>query len=340
MTAVCVMVQMGYADAAEASVQKRFGVLAFLDWDHAWNGHMYPDRASIERAAAKMRELGITDVRVDFPWVHMEKDPGVWTFERYDDIADVMYQNGISVCAVLGYSPQWMGAWNDAPRDLAAYENYVRTVVARYKDRITAWECWNEPDSPVYFVPQDGMKTYAEVLRVCSRAVRETDPSATVLVGGMTTDGYFKLKELFKLGLGDAFDVINYHPFVNPENPSATNEAVQKMRLLRELMVKHGKPPRIWVTEIGCPGVPRKGEARWWEGIAQDEDEQAAFLETIVTALTMQQGVEKVFWAFWQDTDGHFRDAVDHFGLLRHDGSSKPAYERYRAIISKDMQGT
>jgi len=335
ITAVLIMTSFSQVtQAADKVSAAHFGVLAFLDWNHDWNGYLYPDRASIVKAAEGMKKLGIGIVRVDFPWVHTENEKDVWTFERYDMIADVLTEHGIEICAVLGYSPQWLGAWNDAPKDLAAYENYVRTVVARYKSKIKYWECWNEPDSPVYFVPQDNMKTYAPLLKIFYRTVKETQPDATVLVGGMTTDGYFKFKELFKLGAGDSFDVINYHPFVNPDNPNAFDEARQKMKLLRELMRKNGKQPRIWVTEVGCPGVKKKGEARWWEGVAQSEAEQAIFLTGIISALSMQDGVEKVFWAFWQDTDGHFGDAVDNLGLLRRDGSEKPAYQAYRTFIA------
>ena len=43
------------------------------------------------------------------------------------------------------------------------------------------------------------------------------------------------------------------------------------------------------------------------------------------------EGLEKIFWAFWRDTD-HFKSGVDYFGLIRRDFSRKPAFEAYKKI--------
>ena len=42
------------------------------------------------------------------------------------------------------------------------------------------------------------------------------------------------------------------------------------------------------------------------------------------------KGVEKIFWAFFRDTDHHFQCGTDYFGLVRLDFTPKPAYRAYR----------
>ena len=43
----------------------------------------------------------------------------------------------------------------------------------------------------------------------------------------------------------------------------------------------------------------------------------------------------EIFWAFFRDTQDHFKDAVDHFGLVRHDFTPKAAYAAYRAAARR-----
>jgi hypothetical protein len=67
----------------------------------------------------------------------------------------------------------------------------------------------------------------------------------------------------------------------------------------------------------------------WWLGRNPGEQEQAVWLTLVYQALPAEPKVEKVFWAFFRDTDRHFKDGTDYFGLVRHDFSPKPAYRAY-----------
>lgn len=43
--------------------------------------------------------------------------------------------------------------------------------------------------------------------------------------------------------------------------------------------------------------------------------------------------VEKLFWAFYRDTENEFHDATDYLGIVRLDLSPKPAYHRLKKLI-------
>jgi hypothetical protein len=88
---------------------------------------------------------------------------------------------------------------------------------------------------------------------------------------------------------------------------------------------------KIWVTEIGCPGI-RKDPAvnNWWMGPNSDEQTQAVWLKDVFKNLLVLPMVEKVFWAFFQDTKKHWDNGVDYFGLVREDFFKKPSFGAYK----------
>ena len=93
---------------------------------------------------------------------------------------------------------------------------------------------------------------------------------------------------------------------------------------------------KIWFTEIGCPGVKKlTKENGWWEGLSPTETQQAAFVKEVFTRVIELADVEKVFWAFFRDSDRHFNSGVDYFGLVRWDFSKKPAYEAYKRAVQR-----
>ena len=106
---------------------------------------------------------------------------------------------------------------------------------------------------------------------------------------------------------------------------------------MRDLMQKHDdSEKRIWFTEIGSPGVKTPSRRiGWWFGEAPDEKKQASWVKDIYTNCLNWPGVDKVFWAFFRDTDQHFKSAVDYFGLVRNDFSKKPAFYTYERIANE-----
>ncbi len=75
----------------------------------------------------------------------------------------------------------------DPPADLEAWKRYVTNIVSRYEDVVRAWEVWNEPDLQAFWV---GTPTqYAELLAVTYETVGRADPTATVVLGGLSLGG-------------------------------------------------------------------------------------------------------------------------------------------------------
>jgi hypothetical protein len=327
-----VKVRISYRQIDPRDALSPWGVLAFLAWDHPWNDHHFPP-AAIARGAAAMKDAGIGMVRMDFLWADIEPSPGVFQFDRYDDIVRIVRAAGVQVLAVLHYNPTWRpGPWNQAPEP-DRYVRYIRAVVSHFKDRIRSWEVWNEPDHPNYWQPQDGLAAYAALLKQSYASIKEEDPTSRVLVGGLSQQIPENLRRLYELGTGPYFDVANIHPFMTPLGDFALGHVKNICSQVRDMMEIAGDGSKpLWVTEIGCPGVRGAAIKNWWLGKNPTEEQQAQWLTQVYQSLLSDGGVDKIFWAFLRDTPAHFKDGVDFFGLLREDFTPKPAYHAYRRL--------
>lgn len=306
-----------------------YGVLAFLDWNHDWNNFQYDSVDKVEKDILLMKQARVGFIRQAFPWNIIEPEEGKFEFDRYDEIVARVKKHKISILGTLSYSAEWTGReWNDAP-DPDLFVAYVREVVQRYKNDVKYWELWNEPDQPAYWKAQDRMVAYTQLLKRVYPVIKEIDPTAVVVLGSVNTP--FPLKNMYRNGAKNYFDVINVHPFVNPLFPNP----IQRMRGIyegvRKTMEQHhdlNKP--IWFTEVGCPGVAHpEYENGWWEGSPPSEAEQASWVSSLYKEPLTWDGVGKIFWAFFRDTNS-FGDGVDYFGLVRQDFSLKPSYEAFR----------
>jgi len=316
-----------------------YGVLAFVSWNHDWNNYHFSKKEDLERVAKTLQDTGIRWVRMDFLWADIEPNPGELSFARYDALVAILQAHDLRILGVLNYNPLWSeGGWNSAP-DAESYIKYARATVAHFKNRIQYWEIWNEPDHAVYWEPQDQLRSYSALLKAVAPAIREEDPTARVVMGGLSQNYPFHLRDLYRLAGKESFDVVNIHPFVDPLNPKRM--AVLKgiytaVKKVMEEFQDNDKP--IWFTEIGCPGVSRKDKAKtWWLGKATTEEQQADWLTEVYAEPLTWPGVDKIFWAFLRDTGSHFGNAVDDFGLMKEDFSPKPALAAYREATTRRL---
>lgn len=318
---------------AENNKKNPFGILTFLPWNHSWNNYMYKDKADLDRAIKLLDQLGVSIIRVDFAWTLIEKEEGVFNFDRLDYIVKKCQEKNIEILAVLGYSAPWTGAeWNNPPNDKEAFLRYIKTTVSRYFNSVKYWEFWNEPDSFFYWQPQDEMKTYTHLLKKVYPLIKSIDPEAIVLLGGLTSSGLYPLRRILQQGGGKYFDIVNFHFFTDPIKKNNLKNIGWKLYHIEKELKSFNFNKKIWITEIGSPGIKQVRGCLWWYGTCPNERQQSIFLKRAYDFL-LKQNVEKIFWAFFQDTDNHFQSGVDFFGLIRKDFSKKPAYHRYQRII-------
>ncbi|MCM8792104.1 MAG: beta-galactosidase [Candidatus Omnitrophica bacterium] len=324
--------------AREDNQNSVFGVLEFLHWNHSWNNYKYAKEEDLKKTVSLIKEIGVGWVRFDFLWSDIEPEDNNFDFGKYDKIVEELTKNNINILGILHYSTDWAsscGRWNCPPRDNQLFIDYVKITVGRYKEKVKYWEIWNEPDSGIYwdYRYQDGLKSYCKLLKDVYLAIKKIDPSAKVLNGGLSS-----LSSIEKLYLNQAkeyFDILNIHIFESPLSLGSEKRIFSSAQLIYKIMERNGDGgKKIWVTEIGCPGVRSKRVKNWWMGKNPSEKEQAKWLEVVFRELLKHPAVDKVFWAFFRDCKDHFKNGVDYFGLIRWDFSKKPAFFALKKLIS------
>ncbi len=331
-------IAQGLNKEKDLNMRNPFGVLEFLHWNHPWNKYKYPTDEELKKAIELMQEAGTGWVRMDFLWQDIEPQAGSFEFGKYDRIVDLLSKNNIGILGLLDYSSDWGSSckkWNCPPFDNRLFVNYAAAVIGRYKEKVKYWEVWNEPDSSVYWAPQDGLKSYCALLKEVYTAAKKVNPDCKILNGGLA-NGLSSINRLYDNGAKEYFDILNIHFFETPLNPNAIKAVVAYPKLAYKVMSRNGDAQKkIWITEIGCPGV-REGDkvGKWWMGKNPDESQQAAWVKSVFKELTQDKTVEKIFWAFFRDCNKHWDNGTDYFGLVRWDFSRKPSFFSYKECFN------
>ncbi|MBU4458229.1 MAG: beta-galactosidase [Candidatus Omnitrophica bacterium] len=322
-------------ESGKKNEKNPFGVLAFLPWNHPWNNYKY-SQDDLKKAAALMRECGISFVRLDFLWNDIESEHGQFDFSKYDHIVSLLTDNGIEILGLLSYSADWAGpSWNSPPYKNETFVNYASMVIERYRDKVKYWEIWNEPDDEQYWRPQDGMVRYTSLLKDVYIAAKDIDPDCKILNGGLSKYITISLKKIYKNGGREYFDILAIHPFVNPLNPIDKARVKGIYKGCKRIMKENDDDKKIWFTELGCPGVvsPSKSNS-WWLGMSPTEEQQAEWVKKIYTEIILQMpDCDKIFWAFFRDCKNYWNNGIDYWGLVRGDFSKKPAFKSYQESV-------
>ncbi len=238
-----------------------------------------------------------TDFQIDRPLEHKLHVLGLLPFPSSNwssnAPADVTGQGGY---------PQNRARVAYAPRDPGEFENYVARTVSHYKDRVTWWQCFNEPLYTDYSLPRkqgyDGA-TYAKLVKAFARAARRADPSCRLLAGiGALHDGQIldDFDKFFAAGGLAAVDAVDIHHYPGIRAPEFIEQLLVK---LNDLMQKHGGRKPIWLTEYGYYAddepwaipLPHHG----FDGPLPNEQTQAEYAVRWATIM-LANGVDKVFY--------------------------------------------
>jgi len=179
--------------------------------------------------------------------------------------------------------------YKGAPKDMDSYKRFVRALVERYdgdgkddmpglKYPIKYWEVINEPnnDYPDQFNITDENiemithseeyffgtgESYANVLKATYLAVKEADPDALVLIGGLEPpprkniqgidffNEYYNFYDNVINSSSDYFDIFNFHYLEADEETDVKNPIID-VEYLKERYGDNLKDKPIWITEF------------------------------------------------------------------------------------------
>lgn len=298
------------------------------------------DAAGIKRQFDLMAEMGVDWIRVDLGWAWIEQERGTADWWYPDTVVAEAAARGMNVLAVLAFTPAW--ARSDVaghagatpyhrPIRLSDYADFARKAAQRYAPQgVRSWEIWNEPNIRRFWPPRPDAREYAALFREGAQAIRDVDPGATLLIGGLSpkyesSPGQVSpteyLEQLYDSGAAQLADGVAAHPYSFPAMPlTSTPRMIGEFRdlpALHAVMKRHGDgDKKIWITEFGAPTSGPNSVS---------EQEQAAAL------LQARAQSERWDWTgpliYYELVDGGTDPDVseENFGVLREDLDLKPA---------------
>lgn len=308
------------AVAAAAGSSSRFGLVADIGTRYG----IYNDQG---RPIDVLAETGAKWVKEEFRWDWVEPRQGTWEWAFMDEAVDKERAKGLDILGLLDYTAGWAvnapGPVSTVPPPLDLWSEYVTQTVSRYKDRVHAWEVWNEPNEGVFWA---GTKEqYAQLLAVTYDTIKRADPSATVVAPAITGVDEAWLNAID----WNKFDVLGLHmyvpaTFLNDQEYSYWNQGLPSFK---DVVTRRGGKP-VWITEFGYSAST--GQQGWYVG---NEGNQARYIVQWLAETLAYPGlnIEKVFmYDFNDDTNS------GGFGLTRNDWSSrKPSFGAFRTAADR-----
>lgn len=221
------------------------------------------DYAHFEKFRKYVGQTGVGYARLQSGWAKTEQKKGKYDFEWLDAHVNGLIEENVHPWLCLCYgNPIYSEHGHDLNAKLFgdgpimdAWLKYVKTVVKRYKGKVTMYEVWNEPDGNI-----DSWELYANLFARTAKAIRETDPEAKIAAFGICSpDRPYIRKALKRIAEMDAvkyIDYLTYHAYWPiPEN-------IQKsVAELKKDVAEYSDRIQLLQGETGCPGQLEYGHA-------------------------------------------------------------------------------
>jgi Carbohydrate binding domain/Glycosyl hydrolase family 10 len=286
------------------------------------NFHMErPNAQQLDKTLKLLSFVGVGWVRAWWDWGIAEPRKGQFRWNSFDAQVRLASKHNIDLLCMIGrvYGPKWTGSKIAfaPPDNLADWDNYVRRVVSRYKDRVKYWEIWNEPD--IAFKIKQNPALYVELLKRAYKIIKETDSKAEVV--GVCGSFFEFIEPVIRSGALDYMDIFSYHCYSLKYNPADSLPGWTGR--LNKLIKKYGKDRNIplWNTEVGV------GDDR--NGFVTSEEDRRRICGILARnyLAAMSTGTKKLFW-FSVDFHSTYTHSLLDYRLL-----PAPAMVTYNTMV-------
>ena len=317
------------------------GVVPDLSWGTS--------TAEQNKTADAMQDLGAQWARINISWQWVENEAkgtySNWVWGHYDRAVELARNAGSRVVIMVDQSPPWASGSTDKnmyPRDFADYADFMRTIAARYRGQVEAYEVWNEENLTRFWPTGPDPAAYGRLLKAAYPAVKAGDPDAEVVFGGLSMNDYPYLEEAYAAhpDLGQYFDIMAVHSYSGanlsspPEeywyndNGRIHRDAFLGFQEVRNTMLARGDDKPIWVTEFGWATT----SSNW--GVSQQL--QAEYLRRAYDCFAKYPYVQVATWYnlrnnYWADDADTWEDQL---GLFTTNFSRKPAYDAFKTHVA------
>lgn len=331
------------------------------DFYGTWGDHLSQSREAQRAELERQRATGVAVIRQHIFWDRVERTPGHYDWSRLDELVGDAADAGLTILPVLLQPPAFhtaRPAGSDPgvefpPKEPGPMAAFAEAMVRRYGPNgkfwcpdppllqsrkcrtayrpITAWQVWNEPDYPSWWAGKPDPGAYAALLVEVAKAIRKAHAEAEVIMGGLTWPqaslaGGF-LDELYAKGAVQHADSIAVHAF-----GKSSADVIAVVRRVRERTAAHNDGARpIRVTEYAWATGGAGSDLIVSEGC------QAALLHDTtarLAAVREELNIRSIVQFQWRDAEPRSPAWPFYAGLLRTDGSAKPALQTFADAVA------
>ncbi len=291
------------------------------------DGHTYE---SVSATNYITENVGFYGVRDENRWEFAEQNKGVLKVPaKREKTLNANIEAGNDIIMILNSGNSLYEVNNDTKvvsfpttdEAIAGYVEYCKFMALTYKGKIDKFEIWNEPNTPNFtggtvVNPSD----YAKVLKAVYPAIKEVNPEATVIAGGLTSiqnkrfnagiqagdkypkfyyyddyypkgikiyDTYYWFKMLIEeTDAAEYMDAFSFHPYHNSDLYSDEKEVTFRKTIsyATDVFKAAGKENMpLYLTEYG------KQSTKIIEGKATEEQQANSLIRTLVAAKSIPQ---------------------------------------------------
>jgi lysophospholipase L1-like esterase len=305
---------------------------------------------------AAQQAAGVGIIRQTLDWASVEIAPDSYDFTNFDKFVEEAARHNIRVLPVLFDPPTFRRPagsnkkYTPFPKSNADFAKFAGAVAARYgrggsfwdgRTNIpnlpfTSYQIWNEPNLPVYSGGHPSAAAYVAMLRAIDPAIKAVDPAAEIVTAGLPDSRLSKpnlykyIQQMYSAGANGTFDTLG----VNPYAPTASS-LISKLKRIRGIMAKNGDADAgLWVTELGWSDVgPGSAFRAGKSGQAKRIGQALRALKSNATTLKLRG----FFYFAWKD-GAVYKGGKDfwglHTGLLRKNGTRKPAFAAFKKAVA------
>lgn len=278
-------------------------------------------------------------LRTDAYWSALQTGASTYAWTGLDGMVDAARARGLRIILAAHTTPSWArpagqpdtyGPTSTTEQD--RYAAFCAALATRYTGRVAAIEVWNEPNLDQFWAPTPSATSYGALLTKTAAAIRAAAPGMTVVAGG--TGGVATGPDIDPLvwyqalcdavTITDVCDAAAVHPYTNNDG-QASGGMAQVIEIRALLDARGARMMPIWATETGAPTAGS-------DGGTVTETVQASLVETLAHAWVRIRATGPMCWYTLLDTAGTTRE--DHFGVIREDGSDKPAVAALQAAAA------
>jgi hypothetical protein len=304
-----------------------------------------------------LRDTPIGSYRVVFSWRAVEPQPGAaYDFGVTDNLVAAAARADLQLLPVLIESPSWVTGGESRPTEppepgyeMERFELFTAAVARRYGRGgdfwrehpelpylpLRTWEVWNEPNFPSFWFPGRPPEPteYRSLLAAAGRGLHSGDQLARILFGGLAygqtaVPPHRYLRNFLRLpGAACLFDDMSIHPY--RPSPRSALRAIDGMR---GLLNRAGRRDAgLWLTEYGWSTGPTH---RFHVSEAGQRRNLVRLTEAVLHERRRLR-LRGIYWFALRDEPGQGDDTRWwgwHTGLLRLDGTPKPAFDAYMRL--------